>query len=238
MKATEAIDLARAAWSCRGNGTALIVRAHLTSPVVCDTLAHLQQLDAALEWAALYAVAGDPQSLLWPTSGIGLLPSPLAVVERAGWQIACCSAPRVMGARESVRKRRRRTDAEHLGIKGRVVTGGGAYKCLDMPMLTVIAPVIEWSVRADRERLRSLLAQLHSLGRNAGAGMGEVAGWELLDDFRDASLERDGKPARPIPVASCEEACKRYGNDVEIAEVGVRGPYWSRRNRTLAAVPC
>jgi hypothetical protein len=105
-------------------------------------------------------------------------------------------------------------------------------------MLTVIAPVIEWSVRADRERLRSLLAQLHSLGRNSGAGMGEGAGWELLDDFRDASLERDGKPARPIPVASCEEACKRYGNDVEIAEVGVRGPYWSRRNRTLAAVPC
>lgn len=238
MRAEQAIDLAREQWSAKSTPEPLLVRAHLASPVVCDTLPRLQQLDAALEYAALLAVAGDPSSLLWPASGIGLLPSPLASVERAGWQIACCSAPRPLGARESVRKRRRRTDAEQLGIKGRVVTGGGAYKCLDMPTLTVIAPVIEWSVLADRERLRALLGTLHALGRNAGAGMGEVAQWELLKDPHNGSVEHDGKPARPIPVASCEEACKRYGDEVEIEEVGVRGPYWSRRNRTLAAVPC
>lgn len=238
MNARDAIERARERWGCRGVGVPLVVTAHLEAPLACDALPLVQPLDSALEWAALYATVGDPSSLLWPREGCGLLPSPIASVTLAGWEIARCSRARMPVAREDRRKRRRRTDAEQLGLKGRVVTGGGVYKCLDLPVLTVVAPLIEWRVRADHERLRELLAGLHSLGRNGGAGLGAVTQWTLEDDPYDASLEHKGHPTRPLPVASCEEACKRYGDDVPLDTVAVRGPYWHRQSRTLAALPC
>ena len=237
MNAHDVIARARVQWRCRGNGASLLVRAHMQSPIACDALPTLQPLDSALEWATLYATAGDPSTFAWPRGGCGLLPSPIESCVLGGWEIALCSIPRAPSFREDRRKRRRRTDAEHLGVKGRVVTGGGVYKALDLPVLTVNAPVLEWRVCADRERLRELLSTLHSLGRNGGAGLGEVAQWEIEDDPEQPFL-LPGKPLRPIPVASRDEAIALYGPDVSVGVVAVRGPYWLRENRTLAALPC
>lgn len=237
MDAREAIERARDRWSCRGEGAPLRVRARLSSPVASDGPRRIQPLDSALEWAALHAVAGPPSDLEWPREPAGLLPSPLAAATMNGWQIACCSSTRAAHAREDRRKHRRRPHPESYALAGRVMTNGGPFKALDLTALTVCASELVWSVRADHERLSELLAHLAALGHRAGAGLGAVDHWLVEPMSADESIVRAGLPARPLPVASCAEAIERFGEAVEIDEVAVRGPYWHRRNRALAALP-
>lgn len=236
MDAREAIELARERWSCRGDGVPMRVRAYLATPLACDDVTRVQSLDSALEWAALCDVAGPPSDLAWPRGETALLPSPLASTTRAGWDVACCSRARVGATREDVRSRRRRPHPELYG-PGRIMTNGGPFKALDIPLLTLVTDHIEWHVRGDEERIRALLTRLHCLGRGSGSDLGSVDYWTVERVERDESIERDGMPARAVPVESCERAIERYGDAVEIEEVAVRGPYWHRLNRTLAALP-
>jgi hypothetical protein len=237
MDARDAVERVRERWGCRGPGVPLRVRARLASPIACESPSRIQPLDSALEWAALHAVAGPPSDLSWPRVPLGLLPSPLAAASEAGWEIACCSSARATHAREDRRKHRRRPHGESYGIEGRVQTGGGPFKALDLTALTLCARELVWDVRADEERLRDLLSRLAALGHRAGAGLGSVDHWLVERAEVDTSLRRDGMPARPLPVPSCEAAVLLYGDAVEIDEVAVRGPYWHRGCRTLAALP-
>lgn len=234
--------LARERWSARPERVEpLIVRAWLSSPVAWDARDGLA-IDGALQWAVVLDVCGVlPGDAFagWPRGVAAEIAAPIADVIQHGRRIACASAPRVApGATESLRKRRARPHPEAYGRGDRVYCNGGAFKALDLPIPTLTAPWIEWAVRGDRERIAALLSQVYGLGRDVARGLGAVRGWEITADPDDSALERDGAPARPLPVEDAAEARSRWPwGRYDLRETTTRAPYWHRASRTLCAVP-
>ena len=235
--------LARAARDWTAGGTApLTARAWLASPVAYDARDAVT-LDGALSWVVVADASGttpDDAFADAPRDSYVTIPLPLARQDYpAGWVWCASSAQWPDGARDDVRKWRKRPHPETLGTSGKIVTAGGAYKALDLPVPTRVSPWVDFHVRADRDRLTALLRGIHALSRGRGGGLGAVDGWELLDDPADRSLVCDGRPMRPLPVRNADEAARLYApGSYELRVCGVRPPYWHRAVKTLAAVPC
>lgn len=233
------LDAARAEWLPR-ESVPLVVRAWLWSPVAVDAFDGLR-LEGALGWAVVALASGLPP----PDAFAGVarsqhvdLPVPITDVEMCRRAIACASDAQVPSeASEVLRKRRRKPHPEALGL-ARVMTTGGPYKALDIGTPATATPCVWWHVRGDRTRLTRLLREVHAVGRGRSGGLGQVIAWEVLDDPDDASLTRDGRPMRALPVADALDADARFPGGCAVREASVRAPHWHRATRTLCAVPC
>lgn len=235
------LDAARAAWAPRPERVVpLRVTAYLTAPVAMDRAIPLR-LDGALTWLVVALATGLPPREAFGAIRAGEwvdLPTPIADAEVRGWRVPRCSDgvfPSV--ALDSVRRRRRRTDADALGL-AKVQTNGGAWKALDMPAPTVSAPSVVWHCVADEERLCALLGELHALGRGRAGGLGAVGAWrvEHMPAGEDYGLTRDGMPTRALPVRDADEAERLYPG-CEVRVDAVRPPHWHRAVKTLCACP-
>lgn len=218
----------------------LIVRAWFASPVAADVV-HGLRLESALGWVVVAHATGEPP----PEGFAGVprgthvdIPVPIADVWMEGRPIACASDVQLPGddaVSEVVRVRRQRTHPEAFAA-AKVITSGGPYANAQRPTAALTTPCAWWHVRADRERLEALLSDLHALGKGRAGGLGHVAGWEVLPDPDDASLVRDGRPMRPLPVRDREDAAERYPG-ATVREASVRAPSWHRATRCLCVVP-
>lgn len=228
---------ARTRWAPRTTEPVRI-RAWLRQPVACDFRDGLR-LDGALSWLVVTLTTGEP-----PREGFhGAkredwtdIPLPFARVTVGGWELfAVSDAQWPEGAQEGVRSRRRKPHPEALGLN-KVQTNGGPWKALDIITPTITTPIVEWYALADVERLTELLAETHCLGRGRAGGLGWVLGWEVSRVDGDRSVEWDGRLMRAVPVASREDAARRFpGADVRVQ--AVRPPFWHRAVKTLCAVP-
>lgn len=231
------LDRARDQWLPRED-RAMRVTAVMRSPVAFDRSDGLR-LDGALSFAMVALVTGLPPREAF--AGLRLddwvdLPIPIVDTESAGWRVARCSdamLPPV--ATEGLRRRRRKTHVDTLGV-AKVMTNGGPWKALDIPTPTVSTPVLSWCLRGDRARLEALLRETLALGRGRAGGLGEVIGWDVEDVADDWSTERDGMPTRPLPVDGTEDALARYPGAV-VRVTSVRAPYWHRAVKALSACP-
>lgn len=237
MSALPWLAAARAAWLPRESAP-LIVRAWLWSPVAVDALDGLQ-IEGALTWAVVALATGEPP----PEAFAAIrgphveLPVPIADVDVMGRPIACASDAQLPSvATEVLRKRRRKPHPEAMGL-AKVQTNGGPYKALDIGTPAVTTPCVWWHVRGDRARLAALLREVHAIGRGRSGGLGQVLGWEVMDDPDDASLTRDGRPMRPLPVRDELDADARFPGGYELRETSTRAPYWHRATRALCACP-
>lgn len=233
------LDAARAAWDARpGHIRPVRVRAWLRQPVACDMRDGLR-LDGALSWLVVTLTTGEP-----PREGfLGArredwtdLPLPFERVTRAGWEVfAVSDAVFPPVAQEGLRRRRRKPHPEAMAL-AKVQTNGGPWKALDIPTPTIETPLVEWYARADVERLRALLTELHCVGRGRAGGLGWVLAWEVDEVSEDRAIERGGQPMRAIPVLDHAEAARLYpGALVQMA--AVRPPFWHRAVKTLCACP-
>ena len=233
---------ARERWAARDTAL-LTVRAWLAAPVAHDDRDAIA-LDGALSWVVVADASGmspDDAFADAPRGSWVEIPLPLGRHEHpSGQWVWCASSPQWPdGARDDVRKVRKRPHPEALGTSGKLVTAGGQFKALDLPVPTRVTPYVDFHVRADRDRLTTLLQGLHALGRGRSGGLGAVEGYEFLEDPADRSLVCDGRPMRPLPVVDAAEAARLYApGSYELRRCGVRPPYWHQAVKTLAAVPC
>ena len=155
------------------------------------------------------------------------------------WAASASQFPDV--ARDDVRRVRKRPDVNTLGITGRVITAGGPFKALDIPVPTKRSPYVDFHAVGDRERLSALLPLIHGLARGRSGGLGAVTGWEVLDAQGPAlwhDTPEGKRPMRPLPVESPEAAAETYAPlGYSIAVRGVRPPYWHHAIKTLAVIP-
>jgi hypothetical protein len=163
---------------------------------------------------------------------------PVADVEMRGRKIACASrAIPAEGWRFVTRMRARRTRAELIN-KPTVMTNGGEYKALALPVPSLSAAYLDFFVRGDRAMLADLCVDLRFLGRDGPRGWGTVDVVEIDEDPDDRSLIFERRPQRPLPVADDHEAALLYDpGSYELREIGTRAPYWHRDSRALCAVP-
>lgn len=215
----------------------LRVRLWLSQPVASspDGL----HLDGALSYIAVEAATGrTPGDAFDGYRGSPPhLQLPLAEVERHGHRFWACSwAFPSPGALESLRYWRKRADVERYGLSptAKVVTSGGAYKSLNIPRASVVAPYLDVFVRGDRDLLGRMLRRLDHLGR---AGLGAVSGIEIDDDPLDRSLVHDGAPQRALPIATMADADAYRDGSYAVRDATLRPPYWHRASEALCVVP-
>jgi hypothetical protein len=221
------VDDARAQWSARaGHTEPLRVTAWMRSPVAFDRDDGLR-LDSALTWVVVALTTGLPPPEAFadvPKGAYVDIPVPIADEVVEGWRVAMCSdAALAPVACEVVRRRRKKPHPEAMAL-AKVQTTGGPWKALDIPVAAWASPVVSWWLIGDAERLRSLLGELHALGRGRAGGLGHVEAWQV--DHDDSAWER--WRARPMPVLDGAPGAR---------PVNVRAPFWHPRTRTLAACP-
>lgn len=217
----------------------LRIRVWLRSPAAWDAY-HPLRLEGALQCAAISRVSGStPDDVFAGYRGPQVeLTVPIEDAIMHGRRIARCSqAQPDERARYVTRLRCRRTRAE-LIAKPTVVTNGGEYKALSLPVPSVATPWLDFYARGDREMLADLCRDLPFIGRDGARGWGGVDTIEIADDPDDRSLVYQGAPQRPLPVADEHEAAVLYAHGTyDVRTVATRAPYWHRDSRTLCAVP-
>lgn len=237
--------LARAAERCRPRSSEpLRLRVWLRSPLVWDAWNGVG-IDGALQHAIVLRETGrlaDDVFADAPRSVFADIAVPLADVERAGRRIACASwAQPPVCAVESLRYWRKRARAELMPIpggKGVLVTGGGAYKSLQIPVPTLATPYVDFFVVGDRSLLSDLLRDVGAIGRGRAGGLGSVLGTEITSESEDRSLRWRGRPMRATPVADEHEAALHFEHGAyELREAATRAPYWHMSTRALCAMP-
>lgn len=234
------LDLAsaRERWRARPDRVEPItLRAWLSAPVAMPRVGAVT-IEGLLQCAMLTAETGMiPRDAIGDHDGSFLdLPVPIADVEMHGRTIACASWPVWSpDARESLMMHTHKPEAEQLGMRKVYITGGEAKpKRVYVP--TRAASWVEWSLVADRERLRALLDGCRALAKWRGA-LGSVDRWEVIGASVDHSLTRDGSPARSLPVLDEAEAIERFPRGYVLDECQTRAPYWHRATRALCACP-
>lgn len=199
---------ARERYGCRESlAVPLRVTAHLLSPLAVDRALPIR-LDGALSWVVVALATGAPPPEAFGAVRKGAwveIPTPIADAEIRGWRVPRCSDATLPSvAVDSVRRRRRRADADALGL-AKVMTAGGPWKALDMPTPTVATPSAEWWCVADEERLCALLSEIHALGRGRSGGLGAVGAWRVERVAEDRGLTHDGMPTRALPILGPEQ---------------------------------
>lgn len=225
------IDAARAQWLPRdGHVEPLRVEAYLRSPVAFERDDGLR-LDGALSWVTVALTTGLPPPEAFagvPKGAYVDIPVPIADAVIAGWRVAMCSdAALPLVHAEVSRRRRKKPHPEALGL-AKVQTTGGAWKALDIPVAAHVAPVLTWYLVGDRERLETMLRELHAIGRGRAGGLGTVEAWTVTRD----EMARERWRERALPVESGVD----YGDRV-VRQAAVRHAYWHPKTRTLAACP-
>lgn len=218
----------------------LRLRVHLESPPAWDPARPLR-IEGALQYAAILRVCRlMPDELFAGYAGPAVeLPIPVADVTMCGRPVACASqAIPCPSSRLGKRLRCRRTRAEAIG-RPTVMTNGGEYKALAIPIPTLDAPWLDFFVRGDPDRLADLCRDLHSLGRDGPRGLGVVHRVEIDDDPNDRSLVYQRRPQRPLPVEDEHAAALLYDpTSYDLRPTTTRAPYWRRDSLALCAVPC
>lgn len=227
----------RARWSPR-RAEPLLIEALLATPFSVDPH-HPIMIEGALACAALQVSLGctpdeagfDPQALID-------LPVPIEDMRRCGVLVARSSAGHAADSRGAVRYVRKRARAEHYGL-ATVNDSTGEHKSYNLPVSCRLAAVLRWHVVGDGEQIEHLLSLVHSLGRGRQHGLGTVAGWRVTPCPEAATLcwRDDQGPTRPLPVESAAAARDEFGEEVAVARVGWRAPYWHPHTQTLCAVP-
>lgn len=235
---------ARERWAARPEHVEpLTLRMWLAAPIAWDGYDGLT-LEGALQCAVVVhetgrlpddVFAGCPRDLSIADGDIAI---PIADEVIHGHRVACASWARPSrDAVETVRYRRKRARVDVMPGSGKLLIAGGPFKSLNVPVPTVTTIYLDFHVRADRERLESLLhTEALTLGRWRSAGLGVVRGTEVLSDPEDRSLTWRGTPQRSIPVRDAQDA-ERYAAPYDLRPATTRAPYWHRRSETLCVVP-
>lgn len=220
----------------------LRLRVWFSSPIAYDGRDPIT-LEGLLQFVAVWRETGRSPDDVFAgieRDGSADIQIPIADQTIAGRPIACCSVgwwPAI--AEEGIRFRRRRTDAEALGVN-KVMINGGAHKSLNMPVPTLMTPWLDFYLRGDRRLIDDLLADAGGLARDSTRGLGTVLGWEWDADPDDRSLLYRGAPQRVLPHV---DDASQYGvrrmvrsaYDERISTT--RAPYWIQHRATLCVVP-
>lgn len=218
--------------------TPLRLRAWLRQPITWDAY-HGLTIEGAIQCVTVIRETGmlpDDAFAGWPRDEFADIPVPIADVTMCGRPIACASRARPSDLCElTTRRRRKRPEAEHYA-PDRVMTNGGNFKALDIPVATLTTPFVDFFVRGDRAMLADMLVDVTAIGAGRSA-IGGVMGWEIDPDPDDRALLYERTPQRPLPVADEHDAAITYGaGDYELRECATRAPYWHRATVALCAV--
>lgn len=126
----------------------------------------------------------------------------------------------------------KRARAEHYA-RDMVKTSEASSKTQMVLKQTVTALHVDFYALGDREKLASLLRDVSTLGAGRSGGLGNVAGWEILDAPGQWWFQGPGRRLmRTLPAD--------FGLDVtEYDErmATLRAPYWHQRTQRLCHVP-
>ncbi len=235
------LDRAREHWAPR-HAEPLRLRMWFTSPITYDGRDPIT-LEGALQFVAVLRETGRTPDDVFAgieRDGIADIAVPIADETIAGLPIARCSVgwwPVI--AAEDIRFRRRRTDAESLGL-AKVMINGGMFKSLNIPVPVLVTPWLDFYLRGDRERIDDLLRDAGGVGRDSTRGLGTVLGWEWAPDPDDRSLLYRGAPQRVLPRVddASPYGVRRLARGTYDERVATtRAPYWIQNRARLCVVP-
>lgn len=222
-------------WRC-GNPAPLTLRAWLRSPLAWDPYQGIK-CEGALQYAVVLMASGrtpDDAFADAPPNELVPIPIPIADTKMAGFPIAYASwAQSAPGSTETVRIRRKRAEAESLAM-GKVNVSMDKYKSEQIPVPTLTGLYVDFHVVGDRALISDLLPVVTDLGRAHSAGLGEVQGWEILDDPEQRSITDRGRLMRTVPAAA--GLSPRPGT-FTVRNATTRAPYWHRASLTECMVP-
>lgn len=215
---------------------ALVLRGWLAGPMAWDAYSGIT-IEGALQWVVGCREANEVVSDALIGSGFVDIRIPIEDITIAGCQVACASWARLpTGYIEDTRFRRKRTRVEALGM-AQVMTNGGPFKAMQIPVSCVVAPYVDFSVRGDRCKLVDLLRDVAGIGRDRGRGLGIVEGWEVISDETDGSVIVAGAPRRTIPIEYGDISMFADGTFEVRDAVTYRAPYWHPATRRMCVVP-
>lgn len=218
----------------------IVIEALLETPFSVDPH-HPIMLEGILACAGIAATIGvTPDAAGFDPRELVDLPVPIADQRTGGRLVARVSAGHAADSRGAIRYVRKRARAEHYGLAS-VNDSTGEHKSYNLPIACRLTSTLRWHAVGDPERIEPLLALTYSIGRGRQHGLGVVAGWRIrpCQDARTLCWLDDelGQPTRPLPVESVADAQGTFGEDVAVARVGYRAPYWHPKVQTLCAVP-
>lgn len=192
----------------------------------------------------------------------GLIPIPIDRREVAGWPVALCSSPILVGVREDGVQRlasRLSTgewgDAVVEGAHRTIHHGSGSTRAQYRPIRQRLVERVIWFAVAHRDSrarregrtsdgsplraLRKLLRRVEGVGKFVGHGGGAVARWEVERVDRDVSWYAESAEGpvlmRPLPAGRHLPAGLR-GARPDVA--AVCAPYWHPERLCEAVTPC
>jgi hypothetical protein len=204
----------------------ITLRVWLSSPIAWDSYDGIT-LEGALQCSVVMLETGlTPDDAFAGYRGPKIdIPIPVADAALSGEKVALASwAHPAPVALEEVRWRRRRVRIDAMGGSSLVRLNAGPFKATQLPTPTMSTPYLDFYMDADVERLRVLLADLGSIGRARGGGLGTVLGHEILPRSGDV-LVRGGRLTRTVPEGSVS------GVDLSsyiARQATLRAPYWHR----------
>ena len=150
-----------------------------------------------------------------------------------------CSAPIYQYVTEETTKYRKRWEPDGKVAWGKrkpkFSTSEGPEKSYDLPLFLRLTSRIDWFAVGDRDRIQSLLNDVHGIGKKRSHGYGQVVRWEVHEIDDDWSIVKDGQLMKPIPL----EIFKTFGLNFfhDLANWGYVPPAWLPGNKTLCVMP-
>ncbi len=94
------------------------------------------------------------------------------------------------------------------------------------------APVIQWDLEGDPDRIKPLLYRMDFIGAHRARGAGQARRWQIDDADLNGLYSLEREPLWPIPVAMYQGA-----PDHVVADAGWRPAYWHPTNRAACFIP-
>lgn len=162
---------------------------------------------------------------------VSSIPLPLKKIERDTGFIYRCSCSRFNGRQNTIRcfrKRVRAGDLDYLQTrKNRIDTVRGPFKAYNMRMVEYVATRCTFHANGDVDTLRSLLANLHGLGKKRAAGRGRVLSTTVKETSDDFSIVHPVHGLnRPLPLSLARSLGFPGENVMMLVNFP---PYWNKQ---------